>query len=432
MKKTLILVLITLALSSLFAIEFSGEFKTKHAWTDGAILEDGNQRASENFAESKFILGMEYTPYEYFSIYFSIKAGTYFWGDEDNLGMFIDKATINTEYLYATYTALPNTELTLGLLPWNDRRSLILDEALSGLFASFFCPKTDLTVDAGIAVLRTAYTVQSEEGEKIFPDYVTDWNEKASDGSDNMMYFFGLDWKEFLGFQTIFNTYKPDAKYDHKRVYNFWAMPYFSYVCELINLDLILGMNYESYERDDEVKITNTGFAAVLDVEFNTNFGTPGLNVLFTTGDDGKNPEATSFFQTISSDFQNGLELFGKGIFEDSPRDSYEFDPFNEGLGILSLVARYDYPITENLTGKFAAGWVQSMIDKKYYLDENGIEYHDELDTDIGLEVNLGIQYKLFDNAYIKMLGLFGSPGKFFGEDLDNIFGVHTVLEVKF
>ena len=419
MKKTITLILLFVAISSMFAIEFYGEFRTRHAWTNNSlhyaedweenIIFDGNQRGAENFADTRLKLGALLAPFDHFEIRFGMYIGTYIWGDDATTGMFVENAMIRTDYLYATYTAIPQTAISFGLVPWYDRNSLVLDENIAGVFVNFTCPDGRLNVEAGLAVLTNDYT------EHFY------YPELLSEGSDDTLVFLGLDFNEFIGVQSIMRTFKPSLISHLDRYYAYWVMPYVNYANDFVNVDFTFAWNYSSSKYFDDSKITNNGIALVLDVEFDTDFGQPGLNVLYTTGEDGEDSDKTNYFVPISSDYHNGLELFGKGVHDESPRNSFEFDPYNEGYGILSIVGRYHYPFCERITGKFAAGWVQSNVES-IYTEEKAM----------GLEFNLGVQYKLFDNAYLNIIGALGMPGKFFGEDLDNIFGVHTKIEVNF
>ncbi|MCL2064146.1 MAG: hypothetical protein FWG98_07220 [Candidatus Cloacimonetes bacterium] len=412
MKKALLLVLIALFVGSLFSFEYSGDFRTRYSWIFNWV---DSEYESERFIDSRIRAQFEATPTDYLSVVFAVKAGDFIWGDDSESGIFSNRVNIKTQHLYADFTGIKRTSFKIGFLPWNDPLSLVLDDDFAGSFLRHeFC--NEVSVEFGYGLLRNGHTALHDNWYGPDPH-------SYSEGADNALYFFGVDYLRDFGLQTIVNTYKYTPF--RNRAYHLWAMPYITKEWRKVNLDAMFALNYSFIDRDVYAKNTqNIGMAFALDFEFKAGrAGTPAINILIATGDEGTDPENTTFFSTISSDFNNGLELFGNGFHDGSPQ-GYWLDPFNSGHGLMSAVFRYTVPLCQKISLRFAAGGLSAV--------ERGRGDTRSSGNMMGAEGNLGFEIQLVKDFYIRLIGIYAQPYSYFGTNLDDIYGVHSTLDIKF
>ena len=418
MKKTLLLVLIALLVGSLFSFEFSGDFRTRYSWIFNAypLNSDNPEKVeSERFIDSRLRAQFEANPTDCISIVFALKAGDYIWGDDAETGIFSNRVNVKTQHLYLDYTGIRRTSFRVGLLPWYDPQSIVLDDDIAGTFLRHeFC--NEVAIEAGYGLLRDGRTV-------LHDDWYGPWSHDYTYGADNALYFFSIDYLREQGIQAIGNTYRYGP--GRNRAYHVWAMPYLSKEWKYVNLDLMVAGTYSLIERDYPIKnIENYGAAAVLDFELKGGRGgNPGINVLVATGDEGTDPESSTYFLTISSNYSNGLELFGNGLHDGSPK-GYWFDPYNEGHGIMSAVFRYQVPMGNVVSLRMAAGGLSAVERGRGETRVGG--------KMMGAEANLGLEFNLAKDFYIRLIGIYAQPYSYFGPSLDDIYGVHSTLDVKF
>ena len=409
MKKTLVLVLLALLVSSLFSyFDYSGEFRTRYSW-----LRDwfDSPNLSDRFIDSRLQAQFQATPINNLRVVFGVQVGDLTWGDDAETGIFSKHINIRTQHLYAAFTGIERTEIQMGLLPWNDMQSLVFDEDFAGVFFRHeFC--NYVTLETGYGLLRNGESV-------LHSNWYGPLSHQYSSNADNALYFVNVEYEKEVGIQTLVNTYKYGP--GRNRAYHAWAMPYINKEFGRLAMSTVLAYNFGFIDRDSDFKNTvNHGLGFSLDLELDAGRGgKPGVNLLITTGDNGDDPESTTYFATISSDYQNGLELLGNGVHDGSPRD-YWFDPFNGGHGILSAVARYSLPLCPKTTLRFAVGTMSAI-------EEGGRE-----GTLMGTEVNLGVQFNLLRDLSIDVIGAYAMPDAFFGKDLENVIGVHGKLNINF
>ena len=412
MKKTLLLVLIALLVSSLFSLEYSGEFRTRYAWLHNWL---GTEHEKDRFIDSRLQAQFAATPLSNLRVVWGVQVGDLKWGDDSETGIFSKQVNVRTQHLYADFTGIERTRIQMGLVPWNDLRSIVFDEDFAGLFFRHeFC--NYVTLETGYGLLRNGDTV-------LHSEWYGPLSHAYSRNADNALYFVNLEYEKEVGIQTMVNTYKYTPL--RNRAYHAWAMPYLSKKFGNLYMDTVLAYNFGYIDRDSEYKNTvNHGLAFSLDLELCAGkAGKPGLNVLVATGDNGEDPESTTYFTTISSDYTNGLEIFGNGVHSDSPQD-YFFDAFNGGHGMLSVVGRYALPLCEKMTLRFALGVVSAL--------EEGTGIYKTEGTLMGTEVNLGVRMNLLRGLTIDVMGAYAVPGDFYGKDLDNVLGLHSKLNINF
>ena len=409
------------------------------------------------FYDSRAELQFKATPFDYFDIIFKLRAGDYIWGHQQETGMFSGKGEIKTAHLYGSYAGVNNFIFRAGLMDWSDPMGLVLDDDLAGFFVTYK-PTPEIAIEFGHAILRSAQT-REELG---YEDYFASYN--IAYGSDDALLFFSFDYDNMVGLKTITNTFKPsgDMHQGISRVINIWAMPYATLSFNDVNLTAMFAINYGQYTDDNkpvsERDYNNMGFAAAIDFEIDLDLGgIPGFNLLFTTGQRDITEPETSYFDSISPLYKNGLEFLGNGIHEGSPNRYFSIlDPRNYGKGLLSAVVRYEVPFLDNLSGLFAAGYVQAL-ESLTHLERNHIAdvafERDEVVLDkmrvpvadfgkeMGTEINLGLRFRFLHDSYFAVKGAFMKPGDFFKRDVSSltkrgedqfIYGVHSAVEIKF
>jgi len=405
MKKTLVVVLFALIVSSLFSVEFSGDFRTRYSWVFNWF---DSESESDRFIDSRARVQLEVSPFDNLEVIYKVRTQDFAWSGD---------VRILTEHLYVDYTGLTRTSVKIGRLPWADDKSLVFDAELEGVFYRHeFC---------NYVSLEAGYGLLSKANLPLHYNLYGTSSLSYGRGADNAIYFFGLDKEKEIGFQTIVNTYKFGP--GNNRVYHFWAMPYVNQQWGIMSFNSMLAYNGSFTERraNNQKNTLNNGAALSMDMAFDAGKGgLPGLNVLIATGDDNSDIENTRYFTTIAPDYRNGLELLGIGIHDGSPRGEYGFNPFNQGHGIASVVARYAVPVCEKASLRFAAGALSAV--------ERGLHRWRRNGKIMGGEVNIGVEIQLIENVSLKAIGAYATPGGFFGRNLDDIYGLHSTLDIAF
>ena len=371
MKKSLFLAtLLVLSLSLCLAVEISGDARTRMSWNSWFNPASSSQSIYDSRAQIQFKMN----PAEDFYFVYMLRAGNYIWGDHKGTGEYSKKGTLVTKHLYFDYNGIEDMSFRVGLLPWYDRKSLVLDDDIAGFLITRKLNE-EMTLEVGYGHLYEAFS--------SYP------NAPYGD-ADVALGLIGFDMSDMYGVNTIIKRYQNPAK---KSMLDLWFMPYFSYNYMGVQIEAMAAYNYGSYAEaftDSLGKakdVTNGGYAFSLDLEYEIeDYGTAGLNFLFASGDDGEDPESTSSFKTLSSYYMNGLEFMGVGI-NDSYPNKYFFDANNDNAGIMSIVARYAYPVNEKLTARMAVGMVSAI---------EGDE------TAMATEINIGARYQLYKNVKFK------------------------------
>jgi len=397
MKKTLILTILLMVVVGLMATDFtiSGDFRTRLSLYKDIDMVLNNYEAG-NFVDSRANLTIKADIDKNLNFVYTLRSGNLVWGGDDSWSNNIDVKTHNA---YVNWICpFTGVDATAGHISWNDHTSLVLDDDLPAvvLRKNNIAPNLDL---------EFGYLVFQESQFNAYP--------RDSDG-----FLLNVDYKinndMAAGLNTIIHREKTTRGEQEN---NFWIMPFFTYANFGIDADAMFALNYGSYERNSGDDVTNMGMAFALDLKYDTkDFGIPGINFLYTSGDDGSDPEETTVFNTLSTYYHSGLEYFGVGIHD----GVQTFDPSNNGLGLMSVVLNYKYPVNPKFDVLFAAGMV------------NSIEESATGETDMGIEVDLGLSYKLFDNYTFKLAGAYVMPGEFYGKDLDDIYEVSSVLSINF
>jgi len=396
-KLTLVMLLIGLVMS-LMATNFtmSGDFRTRMSYFKAINADDAS-----NFTDSRAQLSFNAEVEKGLNFIYTLRTGDFVWGNNT----FANNVDVKTHHAYVKWLCpLTGMEAKAGYQAWYDHKSLVLDDDVAALIVT----NKDLVPGFNFQ-LGYVNLAESSNGSAV---------------KDNTVYMFNVDQaiSEDMGwgFNTLIKSTKDVAD---NGMMDIWFMPFMTAKLGMLNLDLMGAYNYGSYEKFAAGKdATNGGFAVVCDLNANLETaGNAGLNVLFTSGDDGTDPESMTQFHTISNYYMNGLEYFGTGV-HDGVNGGW-FDASNNGLGMMSIVGKYSYPMNDRTELKLAAGML------------NSVEKNGNGETAMGTEVDLGMNYKFYDAYSIKLVGAYAMPGDFFkvgADSPDAVYELSSVLSLEF
>jgi len=157
-------------------------------------------------------------------------------------------------------------------------------------------------------------------------------------------------------------------------VNNFTLYPYLNLAADPLTLDLAAFMDMQMDDDD-----TNIGFGGVAKANANLDVVEVGLDALI----------ATEYgLTTISPWYQNGLYIYGIGKHHDGTNLYWETPYTGNSDTFMSLVGNLKAPLNDKMSAFAAAGML----------------------TDIGMEVNAGIEYEIIPDLFnMAVYGAFGS-----------------------
>ncbi len=412
MKRIVLLMVLTALFITLVATDIttSGDFRTRFTW-----YKDFGNSLAQNYFDSRAQLKFDVSLEKDLSFVYLLRSGDMLWGGS-SAGEFSKAINVKTRHAYLDWKCpFTGMNVKLGLQPWYDHRSLVLDDDMAGLILSSEMNE-NTTVQYGY--------VQWEEANE----------ESELNGYDKQMYMVNFDSKlneELgLGLNTLFNRFRNDAEYS---AYDMWLMPFVTYTTGPLSLDgmfaLSMGNSPKALGTDD---LKNSGMAISVKADYDMQSqGTYGFDFLYTSGDDGSDPKSTTEFKTISSYYMNGLEYLGIGVHDSfwlngNPMPTYYFDGNgqlnNHPFGIMSMVIKGNYPLKEKTNIHFAAGMVNFSTKIK----------NSNMKTDIGTEFDLGVKHQLYEKLSVDLVGAYVLPGEAYGPDLDNVYEVSSVFTLEF
>jgi hypothetical protein len=395
MKLILSLVMVLVVAVSLTAVEISGEFTTRMMsyYFDWISIEDNVDNLSiyDSSIELEFKAHVLCINNASFDVVFRLKAGEFIWGDNEN------PRNIDAKHLYLQFDDCDCSDPTplarLGFQPWADRKSLVFDDDVGALFMRVKGSK--VAFELGVAVLESALISRNVE--------------------ENLRHYIlgriGLEYSEMIGIQ-IFGLEDATKSNMFKRdMYN-WFMPYFNHSFGGFTLDAMYAFGYGKMRRGPEDNYQSHAIA--VDLEYETSrSGTFGLNLLNAFGSSDKSD--SKGFLSITPNYKTGLEILGNGVLENIPRD-FDLNPYNDGLGLMSLVGRYSYPLHERVTARLAVGTVMANHSRELFNDEG--ESLGKTSKEMGTEINLGLDVKR-NNISMSLVGAYAITGNYFNDILE-------------
>lgn len=403
MRKVMLVGIMMLTVLTLLATNFtmSGDFRTRMSLAN-VYGEYENQSLIDSRAQLSFNAEIE----KGLNFVYTLRTGDVVWGDYSR--SWSNNIDVKTHHAYVQWLCpFTGVDAKVGYQAWYDHMSLVMDDDFPAIIVTKENVIPNLTLQAGYAALEEQQTMMVNN---MIVEADTRFMMLNADHKLNDEMAWGVN--------MLFLTKEYIKEYTE---FDMWFMPYFMFNQNGLNLDAMFAYNHGSYAKAYNGKdVSNGGMALALKGSFDTQgFGVPAIDFLYTSGDDGKDPESTSEFHTISNFYMNGLELFGTGV-NDGINAGW-FNPGNGGLGLMSLVFKYSYPVTEKFEAKAALGLISANE-----------EPFEDAKTDMATEIDLGFNYNIYKDYSFKCVGAMAMPGEFYGEDLENLYELSGVLEVKF
>ncbi len=138
--------------------------------------------------------------------------------------------------------------------------------------------------------------------------------------------------------------------------------------------------------------------------------GDLSVQALFSTGEDDPTDRNSSEFRTIAQSERDnfGAQGYWSYLVLTSPHGPSDVNDLgvgvqNRGLGLITLQAKYDYPLFGSLRGTTAAGWLGAQVDRPANDDQNiGFEAAQTFALDLGggMSTQFGVAWLLTGGFY--------------------------------
>ena len=416
MKRIVCIIITALLLFSVTALmaEHSGtDLKTNGQIRTRTILHNLHENAfgkdvhDQSFIDTRMRMSFISSFSKDLSATWQVEVGDITWGVAGgSLGT--DGINVETKNLYLDWkcTVLP-FKFRAGLQGWNDNRKLILGTDVAGITAKG--KFNDIGIELGTAKL--------EENSNT-PD--------TNNDDDKDLFFLTFRYK-FFNWENIIQRSNGGDYIDA------WIMPNIQKKFGPVDVNLEFVYNYGSYKEAyaDAGKlkdVTNGGYGLILNGKMKAGPVDLACDVMYTSGDDGEDPESTTYFKTVFGNYYtNGLEIFGFGPIHSVGAWT---NAYNDGKGLTSLVLTGKYPLKEKLTLDFAGGYV--MASEKNEATGGKV---------MGTEVDLGITAKPYKPMSIKAVISYAMPGAYYKddfngdgklEDADDVYKIATKIQYNF
>lgn len=378
MKKILLVVLPLICVSLLMAshltpLELNSDLQIMYG---GEIRTRGimNNDAYENdggWFDNRFRFDLAAKIADKVGIGWSAEIGDIVWSDFGN-----QNAILETRELYLDYQMnWMDMKVRFGQQYWADHRALVLDDYYSGISA-----------DLNLAGIPT------ELGFIKYDEGAVNKLDDAHVAFANFMFKTPVDW----GLTAMFGQCHDDNEAD------IWVIPYFMLNFEPVTLDLTAVINNQMYKvAGEEESEMGMAFAAKLGMDAGVKLG---VDFLYVT-EEGIN--------TLSPYYANGLYLFGNQLPYDGVQISSDY---NWGENYMSIVGSAAYPLNEKAEIYGAVGMAT-------------------VEDPIGMELNVGMNYKLAEKLHfnpVLAVGQTGDRWEGVGADGNMVYMLGGLLKAEF
>ena len=310
------------------------------------------------------------------SVFWGAEVGDIIWRDFGNL-----TPALETRELYIDYKMdWMDLSIRTGQQYWYDHRALILDDYYSGISA-------DLTL-AGIPT--ELGFIKSYEGALNKLDVVFKTPVHVASFA-NFVFKTPVDWGLTAMFGQNHDTNEAD----------FWVIPYFMLNFEPITLDLTAVINQQMWKDalgEDDSQM-GMAFAANLGMEAGVKLG---VDFLYVT-EEG--------ICTLSPYYVNGLYLFGNQLPYDGVQISSGYDDWAQAY--MSIVGSASYPLNDMMEIYGAVGMAS-------------------VDDPIGMEFNVGVDYRINNFLSFNPVLAVGQSGKAIDADENMVYMLGGLLKAEF
>ncbi len=382
MKKILLILLPLLAVSLLLAnhltptelksdleLTYGGEFRTR------AIMLNDMAEDNGGWFDNRMRFDLAAKLADQLGVVWTTEVGNIVWGGAGG-GYSTSGVNLETRELYLDYQMnWMDMKVRMGQQYWYDHRSLVLDDYFSGI-----------TADMSLAGITTEIGfIKGNEGANITPTM-----DDSHVAFANFIFKAPVEW----GLTTMF------AQNHAANTADIFVIPYFVLKFEPVTLDLTAVIDDQMFkdaagEDDSQMGIA---FAAKADVDLGVKLG---ADLLYVT-EEGIN--------TLSSYYENGMYLFGNKL----PYDGVQISSgYNWGQAYMSIVGKASYPMNEKMEVYGAVGMAAA-------------------DDPIGMELNVGMNYKILDNLTFNPVLAVGQTGKSIDTDESMVYMLGGLLKAEF
>jgi len=448
----------------IMTISLSAQFKTGMAFRSRAEMFSTNENVQvwRRIADLRFNPYLSYTQNEYLSAKLVFEIGDIGFGNLSQGGAIgTDGINVETKNLFLQITPNKENTITLGLQPYKDFHSLLIDTDIAGLswknkfmlqgkgLTSFFAWFVSADKDEKY-VDESTYSLGSTE---IVADFEYQINDNMKVGVNNLVQF-------------VREELVPDL---HLTGLNMWSAPYFAGKFDKFYLESVLGLNYirpefespedtqEIYDGENQTHYSpeHTGVMLSLKTKYDVNEEVAArFNFVFRDGDKSIVGGYTSYYG-IKPYYSTGLEILteagcgldGKDqVF--SPISYYPNYPGNTNInvinghaGIILPAVFVDYNATKlvkdnmsfinNLKLSIGLGYAVTVMD----IERPGSDGLFRPETWIGTELDIKAEAQMYDELYFTPYFAILFPGEWYdyegGHDPFTKVGVSLKTNLK-
>jgi hypothetical protein len=428
----------------IMTISLSAQFKTGMAFRTRAEMFSTNEDVQvwRRIADLRFNPYLSYTQNEYLSAKLVFEIGDIGFGNKTQGGALgTDGLNVETKNLFLQLTPNKENTIVLGLQPYKDFHSLLLDADIAGLS------------------WKNKYMLQGKELTSYLAWFVSE--DKDEQYVDESTYSFGnteivadfeyqINDKMKVGVNNIVEFVRKEVTTDlHLTGLNMWSAPYFAGTFNKFYMEAVLGLNnirpdYESPEGTVEIEDgeyqgqyspEHSGIMLSLKTKYDINEEVATrFNFIFRDGDKEYIGGYTSYYG-IKSYYNSGLEILtesGCGLDKIdeqvfSPITSYPNYPGNTDInvinghaGIILPAVFVDYNATKlvkdnmsfinNLKLTMGLGYAVTVMD----ILREGSDGIFRPETWIGTELDIKAEAKMYDELYFTPYLAILFPGEWY------------------
>jgi hypothetical protein len=423
MKKIVAFVVILI-----MAVSLSAQFKTGMAFRTRAEMFCTNEKVQvwSRITDMRFNPWLSYTTNEYLMAKVVFEIGDIEFGNMAQGGAIgTDGVNVETKNLFLQLTPNKENTIVVGLQPYKDFHSLLLDSDIAGISwkNNYMLQGKELTSFLG-------WFVSADDNEQyidnntysfgrtqIIADFEYQINDKMKVGVNNLM--------EFARSETAVANV-------HYTELNLWSAPYFAGTFNKLYLEAVIGLNNIRPEKeviygtgDEGYTPEHSGIMFSLKTKYSINEEVAArFNFVFRDGD--KSPEGGyASYYGVKSYYNTGLEILTESSCGLDKIDQNVFSPITSYLqpygnaGIILPVIFVDYNATKfvkdmnfinQLTLSMGLGYALTVQD----ILREGSDGQYRPETSIGTELDFKADAKIFDDLNLTPYFAILFPGEWY------------------
>jgi len=310
-----------------------------------------------------------------------------------------DTVNVETKHLYLDANVSKNTNVKLGMQGF--------DDAFKGVFVG-----ADM---AGILVSHSYSNASASVG-------AFRWNDNSLNNSSapkalgrQTRDFIVVDGKYNLSKETkigaAYYFMKDNSKYDY--TYGIQTAADSSIHMIGVNAETTAGplsLNGFIAAQFGEVELAKkdlSAYAASLGASVKVGKGTLRGDLLYATGDDGKDNDKSHAFQSVAYEsgyYANEMVILGRDKNAFTLDNAVVYDANNQNRGVVFLSTGYDFPLSDKLNCSANLGFAWTDTNRT---GDNGNQF-------LGTEINAELAYKVVDSITLSARGAYVFLGDFY------------------